>query len=123
MRARPIVAIVLLLAAAPVGAAKPSAADLFAACRRERSQKIVKLQLRPDSRVIDVISLMKALSCSPVDIAGGAASRDEEPAELQAPEPLTYDEVFRLMETILVRVGLQVVVVSPQRLRVQLAQR
>ncbi|HXU81009.1 MAG TPA: hypothetical protein VN914_06410 [Polyangia bacterium] len=111
-------AIVLLIATRALAA--PDPAGVFAGCREGHStKKMVKIQLKPNSTLADVVSLLRGLSCHPVELDDDVARQLGKPTAIGDTAPLTFDQAFRLMQKELATADVEVVATSREALRIQ----
>jgi hypothetical protein len=115
MRATFLMPLALVMLAAPVAAGSPdggAAATRNAApqagtgsCRPPKDSALVKVTLKPDSEVIDMIAWYATTTCTGVLVSTGTALAGKK-VTILAPEPITIAELRRLFHASLASVGL-----------------
>jgi hypothetical protein len=104
----PALTLVAILLAADAGAPaprKPPEAPADACKRPPREKSLVKVNLKPDSEVADVISWYSTLTCTPV-LVSSATPLAGKKVTILSPRPIAVAEVRRLFHAALDSVGL-----------------
>jgi type II secretory pathway component GspD/PulD (secretin) len=116
-----LVASVALVAANPAPATHPRPAQRPAsrapsparaavdgdACQRLPAGKRLKLNLKPDTTVVDLVSWISAITCRSFIVPGSIASQTKT-VTIVAPQPITAAEAYQLFLSALDSVGLTV---------------
>ncbi len=78
-------------------------------CRKlPAGKRIVKLNLKPDSNVADLVAWISSITCLQLVVPGSLTATDKK-VTLFAPEPVTPEEAYRLFLNALDSIGLTVV--------------
>ena len=109
-----IFAALLLLVTATVGPAAAAgertsgpAAMAGASCRRLPEGKRLRLNLKPNTELVDLISWISAITCKPFIVPGTIPSQGKT-VTIIAPQPITTAEAYELFLAALDSVGLTV---------------
>ena len=90
-------------AAAPAGADRP-----VTSCRKlPPGKRLLKLNLKPDTEVADLVAWISAITCKPFVIPGSIAAAGHK-VTIVSPEPLTPEDAYGLFLAALDSVGLAV---------------
>jgi general secretion pathway protein D len=110
---RKLAALLLLVAAAmgPAAAARagerPSAAAAGDSCRKLPAGKRLKLNLKPNTDLVDLVSWVSAITCKQF-IVPGTISAQSRTVTIVSPQPITAAEAYALFLDALDSVGLTV---------------
>jgi hypothetical protein len=89
-----------LLAASPV-----LAGPRDAGCKKPSEKALVKVNLKPDTEIADLLSWYSNLTCTPIMASTGASIAGKK-VTILAPKPITVAEAHRLFHDALASVGL-----------------
>jgi hypothetical protein len=79
------------------------------ACRKlPAGKRIVKLNLKPDTNVADLVAWISSITCLQLVVPGSITAADKK-VTVFAPEPVTPEEAYRLFLDALDSIGLTVV--------------
>jgi type II secretory pathway component GspD/PulD (secretin) len=98
-------ALLVLLVAADAGATPAQKAPPAQTCKKLKDGTRVKLNLKPDSEVADVIAAYAALTCTGILMSNGTSLAGKK-VTIVSPEPITIAELRRLFLGALDSVGL-----------------
>jgi hypothetical protein len=106
-------------ASSSVSAATPDEPDVNSCKKIPAGKRVLKLNLKPDSEIADVISWFSAISCTQFILPGQAVLQGRK-VTILSPQLLTSEEAYRMLLGALETVGLKVEPAGPF-LRVGLA--
>jgi hypothetical protein len=97
--------------AVALAGARPASADTHrdaAACRKlPAGRRVVKLSLKPDTEIADLVAWISSITCKAF-VLPGTISASNKKVTIISPEPITTDEAYRLFLGALDSVGLTV---------------
>src|SRR5262245_14503902 len=112
-----VVALLLMLAAlavptpvrgaAPRPAASAPAAEGGEVCRKLPASKRLKLNLKPNTEIVDLVSWISAITCKQFIVPGNLPTQNKT-VTIVAPQPITAAEAYDLFLDALDSVGLTV---------------